>query len=71
MNAVREADPMSVFGKTETRVERAADGTASAMIDALHSLAPHAPDAQPKIGILNRTYGDANTHYLGQGASLR
>ena len=39
--------------------------------EALASLAPHAPDAQPKIGILNRTYGDAHTHYLGQGASLR
>lgn len=39
--------------------------------DALASLAPHAPDARPRVGILHRTYGDANTHYLGQGASLR
>ena len=42
-----------------------------AVLDALHSLVPHAPDAQPKIGILHRKYGDENTHYLGQGASLR
>lgn len=39
--------------------------------EALGSLAPHAPDAQPKRGILHRVYGDANTHYMGQGASLR
>jgi len=39
--------------------------------EALQSLAPHAPDAQPNFGILHRVYGDANTHYMGQGASLR
>lgn len=41
------------------------------MTSALNSLAPTATVAMPKIGILNRTYGDAHTHYLGQGASLR
>ena len=44
---------------------------ASGAPDALHSLAPHAEDARPKIGILWRKCGDENTHYLGQGASLR
>lgn len=39
--------------------------------EALESLAPRAPDAQPQFGILHRVYGDANTHYMGQGASLR
>jgi len=43
----------------------------SGVLDALHSLAPHAEDARPKIGILWRKCGDENTHYLGQGASLR
>lgn len=39
--------------------------------DALAALAPHAPDAQPKFGIRHRVYGDPDTHYVGQGVSLR
>lgn len=68
---MRESDPISALTKERVGSDNKGDGTRTAMLDALHSLAPHAKDAQPKIGILNRTYGDANTHYLGQGASLR
>ena len=45
--------------------------SAQSVRDALSALAPHAPDAQPKFGILHRVCGDENTHYMGQGASLR
>lgn len=48
----------------------AAPAAAPSVSEALAALAPRAPDAQP-FGVLHRTYGDANTRYLGQGASLR
>lgn len=69
MNALHRVDPIEA-------VARPAQGAPAfepveSVRDALRVLAPNAADAQPKIGILHRHYGDANTHYLGQGASLR
>ena len=49
----------------------AAPSDAPSVRDALAALAPHAPDAQPKFGIRHRVFGDPNTHYVGQGVSLR
>ena len=68
VRGVRDSDPLRLL-RPASEPEPANE--APSMFAALPSLAPHAPDAEPKIGILHRTYGDANTHYLGQGASLR
>ncbi|PKI85161.1 hypothetical protein MVES_001363 [Malassezia vespertilionis] len=53
------------------RVPVTAEEPAMSVMGAVRALAPRAVDAQPHVGILHRRYGDANTHYIGQGASLR
>ncbi|WFD42379.1 hypothetical protein MPSI1_001021 [Malassezia psittaci] len=70
MHTLRNANPLGNTDRSEHH-QFVSDETQTAMLEALHTLAPHAPDAQPKIGILHRKYGDENTHYMGQGVSLR
>ncbi|KAL4401793.1 hypothetical protein ACI68E_001441 [Malassezia pachydermatis] len=65
---VHSLDPMDAMGPAHGHT---ANSTGESIRDALESLAPHALDAQPKFGILHRRFGDENTHYMGQGASLR
>ncbi|WFC98296.1 hypothetical protein MYAM1_001021 [Malassezia yamatoensis] len=70
MHTLQDANPLGNTNRSEQH-QYVSDETQTAMLEALHTLAPHAPDAQPKIGILHRNYGDENTHYMGQGVSLR
>lgn len=67
---MRRALGANVLGATPRAEAPEAPAAAPSVSEALAALAPRAPDAQP-FGVLHRTYGDANTRYLGQGASLR
>lgn len=70
--ALQRALNTDVLGSTpRSTSSTGSTDSAGGVFDALQALAPRASDAKPAFGILHRTYGDENTHYAGQGVSLR
>ncbi|WFD31514.1 hypothetical protein MSPP1_002552 [Malassezia sp. CBS 17886] len=68
---LRHAAPLRDVHLTRADVSTGDAATQGTVLQALRALAPHTKDAVPKRGIFSDVYGDAHTHYLGQGASLR